>query len=251
MTAQENINRYWTQRADSYDAHHVDQIGNPEILAGWREVWQRALPTPGRVLDVGTGTGHVSLLLAELGHDVVGIDLAEGMLAKAMEKAAALPRPPDLRLGDAVAPDFPAGSFDAVTSRYVLWTLRTPQDALRNWRRLLRPGGLLAAVDSTWFPGGIHPSPDAERSTPLDRLPSFRDLYDRDVLSLLPLAEATTIEATADLVRAEGFTDVAVTPLTHILDLDHRHGVAEGHEIQLQFLITGRAGEKGKEQQET
>jgi len=44
MTAQENINRYWTQRADSYDAHHVDQIGNPEILAGWRDVWRRALP---------------------------------------------------------------------------------------------------------------------------------------------------------------------------------------------------------------
>jgi SAM-dependent methyltransferase len=190
------------------------------------------------VLDVGTGTGHVALLLAGLGYDVTGIDLAEGMLAKAREKAAALSNPPALRLGDAVAPDFPPASFDVVTSRYVLWTLRTPQNAAANWRALLRPGGVLAAVDSTWFPAGIHPAGD---TTPLERLPSFRELYDRDVLSLLPLAEATGIEATADVVRAAGFADVTVTPLPEILDLDRRYGVADGHEARLQFLITGTA----------
>ncbi len=232
---QDNINRYWTQRADTYDAHHVEQLGHPDIRTGWTTVWQRALPEPpARVLDAGTGTGHVALLLAGLGHDVVGIDLAEGMLGKAREKASALPNPPSLRLGDAVAPDFAAGSFDVVASRYVLWTLRTPEDALRNWRRLLRPGGLLAAVDTTWFPAGVHAgeSPSA-----------FRDLYDRDVLSRLPLAEATSIDATADLVRAAGFADVTVTPLTEILDLDRRFGVADGHEVRLQFMITGRAAD--------
>lgn len=231
MSAQANINQYWTRRADAYDAHHVKQIGNPDVLAGWTAVWREALPAaPARVLDVGTGTGHVSLLLARLGHDVVGIDLSDGMLAKAREKATGLPNPPDLRLGDAVAPDFPAGSFDVITSRYVLWTLRTPEDALRNWHALLRPGGLLAAVDSTWFPAGQ-----------ADQSPTFRELYDRNVLSQLPLAEATTIDSTAELVRAAGFTDVEVTPLTDILTLDRHHGVADGHEVRLQFLITARA----------
>lgn len=231
MTAQANINEYWTGRADSYDAHHRRQLGNPAIRTGWTNVWRHALPAaPARVLDVGTGTGHVALLLAELGHDVTGIDLSEGMLAKAREKAAALPNPPDLRLGDAVAPDFPPGGFDVITSRYVLWTLRTPKAAAENWRALLRPGGLLAAVDSTWFPAGV-PSTGP-----------FRERYDEDVLSLLPLAEATSIEASADLIRAAGFADVTVTPLTEILDLDCRYGVAEGHEVRLQFLITGRAG---------
>lgn len=234
MTAQRNIDRYWTGRADAYDAHQVRQLRIPEIRQGWTTVWTRALPAPpARVLDVGTGTGHVSLLLAGLGYDVTGIDLAAGMLAKAREKAAALPNPPDLRLDDAVAPDFPAGSFDVVASRYVLWTLRTPLDALRNWRGLLRPGGLLAAVDSTWFPDGIEGTAVGE---------SMGELYDRDVRALLPLAEATGIEASADLVRAAGFADVTVTSLPEILDLDRRHGVADGHEVRPQYLITGRAG---------
>lgn len=236
--AQDNINRYWTERADSYDAHHRRQLGNAEIRAGWTDVWRRALPAPpARVLDVGTGTGHVALILAELGYDVVGTDLAPGMLDKAREKAAGLAHPPELLIGDAVAPDFPPGSFDVLTSRYLLWTLRTPEVALANWRALLRPGGLLAAVDSTWFPSGIHTDTD----TPLERQPGFRERYDRDVLSLLPLAEATSIDDSAALVRAAGFADVAVTPLPEILELDRRHGVADGHEVQLQFLITGRA----------
>lgn len=224
--AQDTINRYWTLRADSYDAHHLKQLGNAEIKAGWTDVWRHALPAPpARVLDVGTGTGHVALILAELGYDVVGTDLAEGMLEKARAKATALPHPPELLIGDAVAPSFPDASFDVVTNRYLLWTLRTPAEALANWRALLRPGGLLAAVDSTWFPAGVAPE----------------TLYGRDVLSLLPLAEAASIDESAALVRAAGFADVTVTPLPDILDLDRRHGVADGHEVQLQFLVTGRA----------
>ena len=240
---QANINRYWTERADSYDAHHVRQISNDAVKAGWRAVWERVLPVaPARVLDVGTGTGHVALMLAELGYDVTGIDLADGMLAKARQKAASLPNPPALQIGDAVAPDLPANSYDVVTSRYVLWTLRTPLTALRNWRMLLWPGGLLAAVDSTWFPTGVHPAGSGDTDSPLSREAGFRELYSRRVLSRLPLAEATTIDQTAQLMRAAGFTDVTVAPLPEILDLDRRYGVAEGHDVQLQFIITARAG---------
>ncbi|MBB2940302.1 ubiquinone/menaquinone biosynthesis C-methylase UbiE [Actinoplanes lutulentus] len=225
MTAQDRINEYWTGRAPAYDAYQQ----RPERLdadrAAWSEIWEKALPpAPLDVLDVGTGSGYVALTLAGLGHRVTGIDLSEGMLTEARRHGAELSSGPVFRLGDAVAPEFPDGSFDAIVGRYVAWTLRTPGEAVANWIRLLRPGGLVAMVDSTWFADGL----DAA------------GFYDAEVQSLLPLAAAKSIDETALALANGGLEDVSVTPLTTIFELDNRYGVSPGHEVQMQFMVTGR-----------
>lgn len=227
-TVQDKLNEYWDTRSVPYDDYQY----RPERYAADREAWAAiftaALPaTPADVLDVGTGTGFVSLLLADLGHRVTGTDLAGAMLDRARLRAAAMATPPRLQSGDAVAPEFPPESFDAITGRYVMWTLREPQTALRNWYRLLRPGGVLAVVDSTWFPDGIKES----------GAPEFTRLYDAEVREALPLATATDIEQTADLIRDAGFTAVSVTPLQRVFDLDSTYGVAEDHEVRMQHLV--------------
>ena len=94
-----------------------------------------------KILDVGTGNGSLALLLAEMGHDVVGIDISEGMLSVAIEKAKERGINPDLRIGDAESLDFEDESFDAVVSRIVLWTLPHPEMAISEWMRVLKPGG--------------------------------------------------------------------------------------------------------------
>jgi len=231
MTAQERINAYWTGRAPAYDAYQQ----RPERLAddqrAWSEVWAAALPpAPLDVLDVGTGSGQVAMVLAGLGHRVTGIDLADGMLERARQHAATVPAGPTFTRGDAVAPDFPPGSFDAVTSRYLMWTLREPEVAVANWARLLRPGGTVAVVDSPWFPDGLENAAE-----------DFAGYYDTEVRAALPLATATSIDQTAAVLERAGLREVTVTPLTSIYDLDRRHGVAPGHELQMQYLVTGRA----------
>ena len=113
---------------------------------------------------MGAGTGFLALLLAELGHRVTGVDLAPGMLALARAKAARLPAGavrPVFAPGDAVDPPLPAGSVDAVISRHLLWTLTEPQRAFANWRRLLRPGGRVVAIDGLWH-GGRQQAPEPE-----------------------------------------------------------------------------------------
>lgn len=225
---QANIDAYWSERADSYDAYQQREERRDLDRAAWLRIWSDALPEPpGRVLDLGTGSGYVALLLSELGHDVVGLDGAVGMLEVARRHARSLARPPEFVLGDAVRPDLEEGTFDAVTSRYLMWTLRDPAVALRDWRRLLRPGGVLALVDAPWFPDGAAFGHGGD----------FARRYDDAVRAALPLATAPTIDRLHDLVVDAGYRDVEVHPLTTILDLDRRHGVAPDHEVCLQHLV--------------
>ena len=216
MTTQDRINSYWTERAPSYDDYQQQPDRLDADRAAWESIWTDALPpAPADVLDVGTGSGYVALTLAGLGYRVTGIDLAAGMLDRARAHTTGLDNAPEFREGDAVVPAFPPGSFDAVVNRYVMWTLREPATAVANWIRLLRPGGALAVVDSTWFPNGLDSSGDG-----------FGRWYDASVLDALPLAAATSINQTAAVLEAAGLRDVQVTPLTAILELDQQYGVA-------------------------
>ncbi|MFD0555718.1 ubiquinone/menaquinone biosynthesis C-methylase UbiE [Stackebrandtia endophytica] len=235
-TAQSGITAYWDKYADVYDTHQVDRQRQPEVRAAWQRVWSQALPSePATVLDVGTGSGNVALLVAELGHRVTGIDLSAGMLGEAKRKTTDSANPPTFLFGDAVAPAFDDASFDVITARYVLWTVRDPELALANWRRLLRPGGRLIAVDSTWYPDGVAAT---GVDTATDRERDFRSAYTDEVLERLPLAESTDIHQSADRLRQAGFDNVTVDELPEILELDRRHGVAPGHRPQMQYRIT-------------
>ncbi|MGZ8422565.1 MAG: class I SAM-dependent methyltransferase [Nitrospira sp.] len=103
-----------------------------------------------RVLDLGSGTGYPALLAAEVvGPDgsVVGIDLAESMLAVATRKAQAMGMTHvTFRTGDATALPFDAASFDAVISRFCLMFLPEIPKALTEIARVLKPGGYVAAA---------------------------------------------------------------------------------------------------------
>lgn len=103
-----------------------------------------------RILDVGTGTGFLSLSLAELGHDVSGIDIADGMIAVAKKMAEERGLDVDLNTGDAESLDYGDESFDAVVSRWVLWTLPDPEKAISEWMRVLKPGGRAYEFGVAW-----------------------------------------------------------------------------------------------------
>ena len=103
-----------------------------------------------RVLDLGSGTGYPALLGAQTvgsNGSVIGIDLADQMLAAARRKATALGLSHiTFRTGDVTALPFEANSFDAVTSRFCLMFLPEIQKAAAEILRVLRPGAWLAAA---------------------------------------------------------------------------------------------------------
>src|SRR6516225_4938193 len=117
----ELVRQHWDSRAADFDKEASHGLLNDTQSRAWHELISRvAGSVPLDVLDVGCGTGFLSLLLAELGHRVTGIDLAEAMLAMARGKAAAHGLTVDFRYADAEAPDLPPGSSDLIVERHVL-----------------------------------------------------------------------------------------------------------------------------------
>ena len=97
------------------------------------------------VLDIATGTGHLALAAAQrVGPTgkVTGLDLTREMLAQAQRKAEAKGvTNAEWRQGDAERPPSPDATFDAVICASGIFFLPHQLAALREWRRVLKPGG--------------------------------------------------------------------------------------------------------------
>ncbi|MCK1818611.1 class I SAM-dependent methyltransferase [Streptomyces sp. XM83C] len=139
----------WDAQAAEFDDEPDHGLRDPRVRAAWARRLKDWLPAaPGHVLDLGCGTGSLSLLAAERGHRVTGVDLSPRMLDRARAKLTGYEA--ELLTGDAAAPPVGDRRFDTVLVRHVLWALPDPAGALRHWRELLRPRGRLVLVEGVW-----------------------------------------------------------------------------------------------------
>ena len=95
-----------------------------------------------RILDVACGGGLVSFPLADAGFDVLGVDLAEGAIEAARQRASASSTVA-FEVGDAYALEAEDASFDAVLLLDMLEHVERPADVLVEAARVVRPGGLV------------------------------------------------------------------------------------------------------------
>jgi SAM-dependent methyltransferase len=215
----ERIREWWDADAHVYDGSEGHAMSDPVEAAAWAATLARFLPhPPSDVLDVGAGTGALSLLAADLGHHVTALDLSPGMLGRAGEKARA--RDVALTLIEGRAESPPAGPFDAVIERHVVWTLPDPVAALAAWLDVVRPGGRLVLLEGSW--GGEGPLVAAKDlvSSAVRRViggaEHHHGAYPTDVVAALPLSGTRSPAPFIDAVRAAGWRGVRLYRLRDV-----------------------------------
>ena len=148
------VQEFWDAQAAAFDDQPDHGLRDPQIRRAWADLLLPLMPrTPAAVVDLGCGTGSLSIVLAEAGHRVCGIDISGEMVAAAARKAAAVGVTATFQQGDAQAPPVEPASADVVLARHVLWALPNPLAVLRRWVGLLAPGGLLVLVEGRWSTG--------------------------------------------------------------------------------------------------
>jgi SAM-dependent methyltransferase len=99
----QQVAAHWNRRAPTFDDDFGHSIRTPAERAAWDRILGLVLPGRGALdaLDVGCGTGFLSLELGARGHRVVGVDFAPAMIEAARRKATTGPVPVRFEQGDA------------------------------------------------------------------------------------------------------------------------------------------------------
>ena len=193
MDLQSRLREWWDADAATYELSPGHSLSDPRRRQAWRRELARHLPPPpARVLDAGAGTGALSMLAAELGHEVTALDFSDRMLDRARRRAAEAGLSIRFVVADVAEP--PPGPFDAVVERHVLWTQPDPVRVLSAWR-MVAPQGRLVLYESLRPPtlGRKLRSAAATASRWFLRRPDpHHGVYEDDVLAALPLAGAAS-----------------------------------------------------------
>ncbi|MGH7114140.1 MAG: class I SAM-dependent methyltransferase [Stellaceae bacterium] len=237
----EQVAAHWDRRAAHFDEDFGHSIRTPAEHAAWDRIFGLVLPDKSTLdaLDLGCGTGFLSLELAARGHRVTGVDFAPSMIARAERKAAERGLTVRFDQGDAEQLPYSPSSFDLAISRHVLWTLPHPEAAIEEWLRVLRPGGRLAIIDGAVLDGsdrtaGAQPGCQENARTS----PEYAAIGDR-----LPFLGGRPREEIEELLRAHGLTDVQGDALADLVEAQMRRMVEEGLEPRRRnrYVVWGNA----------
>ena len=153
------IESYWTNRAEGYSKINKHELAGVQRML-WGNLIEANMPEHLKnaknkkeinVLDIGTGPGFFSILLAERGYNVSAVDYTEEMLVKAKDNAGIFKDEIDFRRMDAQNLDFDNNQFDLIVTRNLTWVLEDPEKAYKEWFRVLKPGGKLLNFDANWY----------------------------------------------------------------------------------------------------
>lgn len=228
MDAKNIIQLYWDWRSSSYDENNYNSQN--EVRQFWKGILKDAIRTDEslKILDVGTGTGFLALLFAEMGHSVTGMDISRGMLEKAQYNAGKLNLTVDLMHCDAENLPFENGTFDVVINRHLLWTIPNPKVALNEWSRAVRSGGKIMLIDGQWH----DPTIDMRLRRFIGRMITFMTEkrnpclftnYYSKINNQLPFFDGSASNNIVDLFTEAGLKNISVNNLEKLKEFEKQN----------------------------
>jgi demethylmenaquinone methyltransferase/2-methoxy-6-polyprenyl-1,4-benzoquinol methylase len=145
----EDYNRqFFNQLAKKYDATNVLHSFGTKHRMDRAAVARLPIKNGSRILDLCTGSGDIAAAIATQFPDctVTGVDYSENMLELAAIKTAGL-RSVSYQQGDVMRLPFPDGAFDGAVISFGLRNLSDLRVGLREFRRVIRPGGFFCNID--------------------------------------------------------------------------------------------------------
>ena len=212
---EEQVESMFDSIAPAYD------FMNSAMTMGLHRLWLKRLVAGvcgNRVIDLATGTGDVAIAIAKArpGTKITGLDLSEGMLAKAREKAGKNGMDISFAQCDCIATGLPQGCADDVTVAYGVRNYADILAGLKEMHRLLCPGGKVHILELS-VPTNPFVRPLYNFYTKFI-IPVAGRIMSRDVraYSYLPesIAAAPQGKKMASLLQSAGFTDPIVRPFT-------------------------------------
>jgi ubiquinone/menaquinone biosynthesis C-methylase UbiE len=218
------IRSRWDVSSQKYDTHYGHGIKTSREREAWKRILREALPGNClNILDVGCGTGEISLVLAEMGHNILGVDISEKMLARAQAKAKASKLNAEFSIGDAESLNFDDGRFDAVVSRHLLWTLPHPDRAMNECKRVLKNNGTIIVIDGMWRDGSLEGRARRLASELgvflLERQNPWKAWYPSELNSALPHRFGLSSEEARKYFEASSLCDVTLSDLNEIREI--------------------------------
>ena len=203
-----NIDRRWRRQA-------VRQLSNAKLK---REAQTQS--SNAKLLDVAIGTADltIEILRQRKASHITGIDLSRKMMAIGEQKVAKLGYQDLVTFdyGSAQAMPYADASFDAVTCAYGARNFADMDEGLSEMHRVLRPGGELMILEFSYPTNPLICWSYDLYFTHI--LPFIGNLFSRDKGAYSYLNRSVKGfpygEAFADHLRAAGFTDITITPLT-------------------------------------
>ena len=222
----EKVKNYWSSSSKYYD--QSPGLNSEEEKSCWKKELGKVIGEEKKdILDVGTGTGFIASLLAELGHNVTGVDFSKDMLAVAEEKTKRLNLSIKLMECDAENLPFDENTFDCVICRYLLWTLPNPEKAIMGWIKATKPGGKIIIIDGEWAPKSAAQKL-SRKMLALDQFLRYganfsKTHYSKSLREKIPNRDGVSSKKIVEYLSEFEVKDIKIIDLRHIRKVQKKH----------------------------